>query len=177
MLIKDKDIERLNADFELLLKQKTSYPTESESDSSNYTEEEVGLPVNESAHIVDFDVPKSLPEKEPPLATIAEFYFSSPSQDGSFNDKFRSKVFKPNASMYRFFAQGMNAYEAEFEFISSKDTLTDALNYPERYLDPVCESTNQFKSDSTRIITIQKGKVRLESEKWVLVLKAKIKYE
>lgn len=112
------------------------------------------------------------PEVEPEV-----FYFSTPSKDGSFADNFRAKTYKPNAHLYEFKTIDKQKQNAEFKFIDDPSAVADAINYPDRNIDPVCEAVSAFKSNSTRIITATPGKARLDGGKWIVTEKAKIRYE
>ena len=112
-----------------------------------------------------------------PSPAKEHLYFSTPNADGSFKASFGSKVMKPSASMYHFTLQEPESKEASFKFISNLSTITDALNYPERYLDPVCEALTPINQNSKRITTIEEGHVRLEGDMWVLQKKAQIQYD
>lgn len=107
----------------------------------------------------------------------AEFYLSTPNKDGSFRD-LRSAHFDPSQSLYHVRITG--PYSAEFEFVNDPALVSEALRYPETFLDPVCEYGGGIQFGARSIETVAKGKLTkpdLESDRWELQYKAIIRFE
>lgn len=105
------------------------------------------------------------------------FYMSTPNADGSFEPSSLKKAFTPTITLYKFRVSLTDPSHAEFEFQSDEYGLKDAIRYPQTYLDPVCNSVNTPGQHTRHIITIHKGMVRKDNERWYLIQKAHIKYE
>ncbi|PKK38088.1 hypothetical protein BWI96_03135 [Siphonobacter sp. SORGH_AS_0500] len=127
-----------------------------------------------------------LPDEDPTLEeTWAEdvrkepeaFYLSTPNKDGSFRDV-RSVQFDPSQSLYH--VRITSPYNAEFEFVNDPALVSEALRYPETFLDPVCEYGGGIEFGARNITTIQKGKLvktDFDSDRWELQHKAIIRFE
>lgn len=102
------------------------------------------------------------------------FYLSSPNADGSFDESSASSTYKEGATIYRFIKIGSN--KASFQIDNKEASIKLALQYRDRRIDPVCEATNAF-NQAKNISTVQQGEAELQSGKWVVNKKAKIKYE
>lgn len=102
------------------------------------------------------------------------FFLSSPNADGSFDESSASLTYKEGATIYRFTKIGSN--KANFQIDNKEASIKLALQYRDRRIDPVCEATNAF-NQAKNISTVQQGEAELQSGKWVVNKKAKIKYE
>jgi hypothetical protein len=102
------------------------------------------------------------------------FFLSSPNADGSFDESSASSTYKEGATIYRFTKTGNN--KANFQIDDKEASVKLALQYRDRRIDPVCETTNAF-NQAKNISTVQQGEAELQSGKWVVSKKAKIKYE
>ena len=126
-----------------------------------------------------------LPVERPELETMIEkpepdevkvFYLSTPNSNGSFNASSANPVYRIGASIYRFEKTGTNT--ATFRIDERETSLKLALQYPERNIDPVCETSGKFNPNARKIITEpgKEGQALLEGDKWVVKSKAKISY-
>jgi hypothetical protein len=102
------------------------------------------------------------------------FFLSSPNADGSFDESSASATYKEGATIYRFTKTGNN--KANFQIDDKEASIKLALQYRDRRIDPVCETTNAF-NQAKNISTVQQGEAELQSGKWAVSKKAKIKYE
>lgn len=102
------------------------------------------------------------------------FFLSTPNADGTFNESSVSSTYREGATIYRFMKNGNN--KAKFQIDEKDASARLALQYPDRNIDPVCESINAF-NQSKRIITLEQGEAELQNGKWVVNKKAKISYE
>lgn len=104
------------------------------------------------------------------------FYMPRPNSDGSFNIQQQSFSFSPVSTYYKFTA-APEASSAGFEFCSEKMGLTYSLNAPHTYIDPVCDALNALNQNAARITTVEQGIAQKKGDKWVVIKKAKIRYE
>ena len=102
------------------------------------------------------------------------FFLSSPNADGSFDESSASSIYREGATIYRFNKIGNN--KAKFQIDDKEASIKLALQYRDIRIDPVCEATNAF-NQAKKISTVQQGEAELQSSKWVVNKKAKIKYE
>lgn len=104
------------------------------------------------------------------------FYFPSPNKDGSFNDSDKLSEFKESESLYIFSILQNN--RAEFSIVENSSSLKMALNLPDTYIKPVCESLNSFFPGASNIKVTTPGIAFKESDKWIVTSnnKAKIIY-
>ncbi|OZI08857.1 hypothetical protein BWI93_06375 [Siphonobacter sp. BAB-5385] len=105
------------------------------------------------------------------------FYLSTPNKDGSFRD-IRGAQFDPSQSLYQVRLTG--PLDAEFEFVDDPGLVSEALRYPETFLDPVCDYGGGIEYGARRIITVAKGKLAkasVDSDRWELQYKAIIRFE
>ena len=136
-----------------------------------------------SAKEVDFEIVQPKYETKTPQEykqpetkqNFETFYLSGPNLDGTFNVSSAQTIYKDGASIYRL--QKTSANRAVFQIEDKEQALSLALSYPERTIDPVCESSNPFNSSSRKIFTEKVGEVELVDDKWKLIRKAKIRYE
>lgn len=112
-----------------------------------------------------------------PEAKTETFFLSIPNSDGSFNDSSVSSSYKEGASIYRFTKVGNN--RATFQIDEREASVTLALTYPDKSIDPVCDAVNAFNPKAKRIITVEAGEAELLNDKWIVnkTQKAKIRYE
>lgn len=113
-------------------------------------------------------------QPEPPAASPA-FFLSTPNSDGSFNNSSANTTYKEGASIYKF----MNTKEKRAKFwIDERDaSIKLALAYPDKNIDPVCDAMNAFDPRARKIYTQVPGDAELVGDKWMVVTKAKIRYE
>lgn len=128
------------------------------------------------------DLPKEKPVVEETFAENSRkepeaFYLSTPNKDGSFRDV-RTVQFDPSQSLYH--VRVTSPYSAEFEFVNDPALVSEALRYPETFLDPVCDYGGGIEFGARNIATVAKGKLvktDLESDRWELQYKAIIRFE
>lgn len=104
------------------------------------------------------------------------FYMPTPIDEKVFDIRGKSDVFQPTRTLYKFLVH-KSGNRAEFEFHSDDMGVRDAVNYPQRYITPVCEPQNSLNQNSKKIITVQKGTAENQGDKWIVTQKAKIRYE
>jgi hypothetical protein len=122
-------------------------------------------------------VTEEQPAEEPAPEEPAEFYLSTPNKDGSFRD-LRASRFDPSQSLYR--VVQISPFEAEFEFVNDPILVSEALRYPETFLDPVCDYGGGIQYGARHILTIAKGrllKTNIDADRWELQHKAIIRFE
>jgi hypothetical protein len=112
----------------------------------------------------------------PPKPIQEEFYMATPDQN-TFDLSSLSNTFKPTQSLYKFTVDNQDKSKASFIFHSDEIGIKDAVNYPHRYLEPVCEPQNALNQNARNINTIKPGIAEKRNDKWVVTTKAKIKYE
>lgn len=105
-----------------------------------------------------------------------EFYMATPDQN-NFDLSSLSNTFKPTQSLYKFTVDNQDKSKASFIFHSDEIGIKDAVNYPHRYLETVCEPQNALNQNAKNINTIKPGIAEKRNDKWVVTTKAKIKYE
>jgi len=107
--------------------------------------------------------------------TLSEiFYFPAPNKDGSFNDSDKLPTFKESESIYKF---SIKDNKAIFSFVENSISLKRALNLPDTYIKPVCESENSFFPNAKNIKVTKEGTAIEEGHIWKVTNKAKIRYE
>ena len=126
----------------------------------------------EKPAIVELRVP---PPPPPPADEI--FFMATPSAEKLFDESGRSEIFRPTQSLYRFKVDIHNKSMATFEFHSDSTGVSDSVNYPHTYLDPVCEPLNAVNQNAQRIVTIKPGMAEKRNDKWYVTSKAQIRYE
>lgn len=115
----------------------------------------------------------SVPEKP----KFEGFYMSTPNPDGSFEINQQTDSFKPTVSLYKFNIDKSSPAKATFEFNSDSAGIIDSLNSPKTFVEPVCYQENDAFFGAKQIITTQPGTAEKRNDKWVVVTKAKIKYQ
>ncbi len=104
-------------------------------------------------------------------------YFNSPNPtDRAFHDQNGSNFIQPMASTYQLTLNSPDSDTANFQLLSSPETLRKILNTPETYIEPMCEATNAFNSQAQSIETKEQGLVKKRDGVWHLEKKAVIQY-
>ncbi len=115
-----------------------------------------------------------------PLTKIEEvFFMPAPSLEGYFALSDKSNVFKETISLYKFLIDKNNPNKAEFEFHSDSIGIKNAINYPDRCLESVCNINSAHNPNTKKIITIKPGIAEKNGDNWIVNSnnKAQIKYE
>jgi hypothetical protein len=101
------------------------------------------------------------------------FYMSSPS-----NNYFplTAKSLSKENTLYRFLVSG-NKQEAEFEVINDGAPIAQAVYLASHYFEPACNAENAPAGVVNRIVTTKKGKASYDGQKWIITVKAEIRYE
>lgn len=131
------------------------------------------LQSNNSSGTISTPQPTYQEVKQPEVKSEI-FFLSSPNADGSFDESSASSTYKEGATIYRFTKTGNN--KANFQIDDKEASIKLALQYRDRRIDPVCETTNAF-NQAKNISTVQQGEAELQSGKWIVNKKAKIRYE
>jgi hypothetical protein len=105
------------------------------------------------------------------------FYMATPDKEGYFNNSSEHNAFKQGATYYKFTTEENNKNKARFEFYSDDYGIKASANYPQTYLEPVCEAQNAQNPNAKKIVTLEEGVAQMQGDKWVVVKKAKINYE
>jgi hypothetical protein len=87
-----------------------------------------------------------------------------------------SKSFNKSNTVYKF-TVSKNQTEAQYEIHVDQTTANDIAKRNEQYLKPACIEENMPNNEVKNIITLHKGLVSLEGDKWIIKTKAIIKYE
>lgn len=144
----------------------------------NSVEEEALIDVTQE----DSDVEKTEPEKEK-TAEVKEnqieqkesfesFYMMSPI-DNYFYEPYKTTEIKE--CVYSFNKKSES--ESDFEILISGISFDDVARNRENYIKPACDEDNVPEIDTlVNIITLKKGKVSKEGDKWVIKEKALIRY-
>lgn len=128
--------------------------------------------VNNNIPEINTEIVLEVPQK--PAQEI--FYMATPDQN-NFDLSSLSNSFKPTQSLYEFTVDNQDKSKASFIFYSDEVGIKDAVNYPHRYLEPVCEPQNALNQNAKSITTIKPGIAEKRNNQWVVTTKAKIKYE
>jgi hypothetical protein len=110
-------------------------------------------------------------EKRPSEAKESVFYKHSPDESGAFDTENNVKL---EDAVFKFTIDRNNPDLATFEIIKEQKNLI--LNYPDKYIRPVCDELNPLNQRANSIST-NMGKVEKRNNKWIVITKAKIKYE
>ncbi len=103
-------------------------------------------------------------------------YFAQPSPEGWFDDS--ERTLRPTLdSCYSFSLPHETAPTATFRFEANVNELPRLLNFRNFFIDPVCESQNNYQPGHTRVVTLDNGKARLTDGQWRVETKAKIRFE
>ncbi len=100
------------------------------------------------------------------------FYMTKP-VDNYFPDSAKSNTSAD--TVYKFHLGSNN--NASFEVHTLGAPIFEIIKRAETYLVPACIEENIAKESTKKIVTIKKGTVRLENNKWIIINKALIKYE
>ena len=103
-------------------------------------------------------------------------YFRSPLSDSTFSNDHFCSVEEIANTMFKFELFD-NDKSAHFEFHADEKVLNHVLSFPEQNIEKVCDYDNSRNDFKSRIVTLNRGKVRLDGDKWVVTQKAKIKFE
>ena len=101
-----------------------------------------------------------------------KFYLSNPIKEGIFDANSEHLIMRAGESMYEAIEIGIN----KFEFVICNSSINRALSNSVRYIKPVCEELNE-QGNASRIITVTPGIIELQNDKWIVITKAKIRYE
>ncbi|MBW2937543.1 hypothetical protein KXJ69_05465 [Aureisphaera sp. CAU 1614] len=102
-------------------------------------------------------------------------FLSTPNSDGSFNESSASNIHKDGATIYKLIKTQND--KAKFHIDEKESSIKLALQYPDKNIDPVCDAENAFNPRATRILTIKLGEAELRGDKWIINVKAIIRYE
>lgn len=128
------------------------------------------IPIVEDEKPVVFDLSVSTPK-------VTEFYMSTPNPDGSFEADQGSDAFRNTVSLYKFTVSANNPLKATFVFSSDAVGTSDSLNNPKTFIEPVCYQANDAFPGASKVFTTTPGTAEKRNNKWVVVDKAKIKYQ
>ena len=103
---------------------------------------------------------------------VEKFYMSIPSSDGSFSTDSKHTNYDPTSCYYEFEKTGNNLYE----FVLIDEAAPKALKYPDKAIDPVCDSIEGSSWSNQKIITVTKGKAELDGSMFRVIEKSQIKY-
>ena len=131
---------------------------------------------SDTANNTILEINNEIELKVPPKPVQEEFYMATPDLN-NFDLSSLSNTFKPTQSLYKFTVDNQDKSKASFVFHSDEIGIKDAVNYPHRYLEPVCEPQNALNQNARNINTIKPGIAEKRNDKWVVTTKAKIKYE
>lgn len=136
--------------------------------------EKIKSQLNTSTPVQIFTTQPTYQETTQPEVRPEIFFLPSPNSDGSFDENSASSTYRDGATIYRFTKTGNN--NANFQIDEKEASIILALQYRDKRIDPVCEATNAF-NQAKHITTVQQGEAELQSGKWVVNKKAKIRYE
>lgn len=116
--------------------------------------------------------------KENKLEFKEEFYVYPPSEDGHFDDE-KTTHFEATETPYKlslYEEKDESGNDGEFEFVNDENSYQSFTVQYNEIIEPVCKELNKENSSTERIITVEKGKIRKDGDKWVVTKKAKIRY-
>ncbi|WP_430412737.1 hypothetical protein [Kordia sp.] len=124
-------------------------------------------------------VEKSLTYKKPELPVIPKaeekiMYVSKPNKEGVFEESSFSNSEK-TGKYYKFTLQ--NNSEANFEFLNTMESVSMALDSPEKFIELACHSKDALNQYAKKIITIEPGLAIKQGDGWIIKEKAEIRYE
>lgn len=124
-------------------------------------------------------VEKSLTYKKPelPVIPIAEekiMYVSKPNKEGVFEESSFSNSEK-TGKYYKFTLQ--NNSKANFEFLNTMESVSMALDSPEKFIELACDSKEALNQYAKKIITLKPGLAIKQGDGWIIKEKAEIRYE
>lgn len=99
------------------------------------------------------------------------FYKHAPHESGYFDTEDDVSL---GDAVFKFTIYNNNPNLASFEIIKEKKKLI--LDYPNKYIKPVCEELNALNQSANSLV-ITSGIVEKRSNQWIVKTKAKIKYE
>lgn len=104
-------------------------------------------------------------------------FFSQPNPEGWFDDSERFGQSNPD-TCYRFTFLPKGAGTATFNVEANPERMPRILNFRNMFLDPACESENNYQTGHSRVVTLNEGKAKLNSNgQWRVETKAKIRFE
>jgi hypothetical protein len=104
-----------------------------------------------------------------------EFFMGVP-YENSFTVNSKSETYLLGKAMYKFLI-GNTQSEADFEFISDSETIKYIQNNNLEIVRPACVLENSPTQNTIKVVTVKKGKARFQEDKWVIIEKAKIRFE
>jgi hypothetical protein len=104
------------------------------------------------------------------------FFAPTPDSNSCFHTKYFSEHITSDI-FYKISLATNGSNMAEFELINQPNIVIAAIRYPEDMLFRACDNENDFKHDATKIITAKKGTASKHGDKWLIINKAKIRYE
>ncbi len=127
-------------------------------------------PNHPSAGNAKIDVPRDAPPKE-------VFYLPVAMGKLLFDDRQKSESVRYGISVFQFAILDETGFRAQFSFIDDRSVKRRALNTPELYIDPVCESENSLKPHKSSFVTVEEGIAEKRGDRWEVTQKSKIQYE
>jgi hypothetical protein len=123
---------------------------------------------------MNLSIPEVIPEVNIPTVTKQEdiiFYKHAPHERGYFDTDDDVNF---NDAVFKFTINRNNPNTATFEIIKDKKKLI--LDYPNKYIKPVCTELNALNQNANNI-TIVPGTVEKTGNQWIVKTKIQIKYE
>ena len=103
-----------------------------------------------------------------------KFYLSNPLGEGILDNDSKHTTMRAGESIFEAIEIGTN--RAEFNVCNNNSSMNRALSNSVRYIKPVCEELNE-QGNAPRIHTVAPGVIELQGNKWIVITKAKIRYE
>lgn len=97
-----------------------------------------------------------------------KYYLSTPNDDGSFLDRYKSLEFEPSSKYFLFRIPKINLKMAYVSIVDNTDTQKAILNHYKEHLGAVCIYKNSFFKGATKIKTDKEGTAFLEGDKWTI---------
>jgi hypothetical protein len=105
------------------------------------------------------------------------FFMGIPDENGFFDAREVSEVFKRPNSVYEFSILSKDGNKAEFNIYEDIANMIGALNDADKYIKPVCRTNSILHKHATKIITEKKGIAVREGNRWRVTEKALIRYK
>lgn len=104
---------------------------------------------------------------------VQEFYMAKP-VDNYFHESAKSSI--SDGTIYKFEISDNPGF-ASYEVHTLGAPINEIIKRAETYILPACDEDNLATLQTKSIITVKRGTVKFESNKWIILTKALIKYE
>jgi hypothetical protein len=175
-----KNDKGTNDEFTILKKEIEKFDeklAQLKSDLKNYIKE-LKINFEKSNEFIKTTEPNPVisPLSPPKDTNRTTFYLSMPEGEKTFSNQTKHSKFESGRSIYE--AIEINSTKAKFRICNNQESINRAINNLDDCIKPVCDELNP-PDGATKIITVTDGDgiIELQDNKWVVITKAKIRYE